>query len=182
MLYTYTELKQKGLTNYKIKQLVEIKKLFKLSNGLYSTLENPEKLSMAIKLHPTTIVTMYSAFYYYGLLKQEPNVIYLATYQNARKIEDPTIKQIFMTTRLHKIGVNKMTYKGTSFNIYTLERMLIELVRNKTIIPYDVYHEIVNNYRKLVKLINKNRLKEYLLYFRDKKIQERIEKEIFQIE
>lgn len=34
--------------------------------------------------------------------------------------------------------------------IYSKERMLIEVVRNKSKLPYDCYKEIIGRYRKLV--------------------------------
>ena len=47
-----------------------------------------------------------------------------------------------------------MTIEDAEVNIYDKERMLIELVRNKKNIPYDMYKEIVNNYRKIIESLN----------------------------
>lgn len=39
MLYTYKELKDKGISNYNINKKVENKELYKIENGLYSDTE-----------------------------------------------------------------------------------------------------------------------------------------------
>ena len=84
-----------------------------------------------------------------------------------------------MSDHLLHIGEVKMKYKNISFNTYSLERLLIELVRNKTSIDSNIYDEVINSYRKITKLLNKNRLEEYMSYFKDNKIKYRILKEVF---
>lgn len=179
MVYTYVELKKKGFNHYQIKKMVENQTLYKIKEGLYSKEKEPSFLECMVKLHPNSIVTLNSAFHYYGLLKKEPENLYLATVQKARKIKESKVKQIFMSDHLYKIGVVPMTYKGIVFKTYCLERLLIELVRYKTDFEYETYHEIMNSYKKILKLLNKNKLEEYVQYFRDKKIKIRIERELY---
>jgi hypothetical protein len=45
--------------------------------------------------------------------------------------------------------------------------MLIELVRNKNKISYDMYKEIINNYRNIIDSLNLLKLQEYLSKFND---------------
>ena len=68
-----------------------------------------------------------------------------------------------------------------SFNTYSLERLLIELVRNKTSIDSVIYDQVINSYKKITRLLNKNKLDEYISYFKDNKIKYRIDKEVFGI-
>ena len=84
-----------------------------------------------------------------------------------------------MTDNLYSIGINNMTYKGVNIKSYDLERLLIEVVRNKTNIDNDSYREIINSYNKISKLLNKRKLEMYLPNFKDPKIIERINKEVF---
>lgn len=179
MVYTYVELKKRGLNNYQIKKMVEKKQLYKIKDGLYSKEREPSFLECMMKIHPNSIVTLNSAFHYYGLLRKESEFLYLATVQKARKIKEEQVKQIFMSDHLYKIGVVPMTYKGISFKTYSLERLLIELVRYKTDFEYETYQEIMNSYKRILKLLNKNKLEEYIQYFKDKKIKIRIEKELY---
>ena len=84
-----------------------------------------------------------------------------------------------MTTSLYNLGISKITYHNFNILIYDLERLLIEIVRNKTNLDYETYQEIINSYRRISKLLNKNKLNIYISNFKDKKIIERIDREIF---
>ena len=46
--------------------------------------------------------------------------------------------------------------------------MLIELVRNKNNMSYDMYKEIINNYRSIVDELNFLKLQDYLSNFKNK--------------
>lgn len=178
-MFTFTDLQSKGLSSYQIKKLVEEGKLYKIENGLYSTKKENTNLEVIATLYTKDIITLNSAFYYYGLIKKEPSIIYIASVQKARKIKRDNIKQIFMSDHLLHIGEVKMKYKNVSFNTYSLERLLIELVRNKTSIDSITYDEAINSYKKLINLLNKNKVKEYITYFKDPKIEYRINKEVY---
>ena len=84
-----------------------------------------------------------------------------------------------MSDHLLHIGEAKMKYKNISFNTYCLERLLIELVRNKTSIDSTIYDEAIKSYKKITRLLNKTKLDEYISYFKDNKIKYRIEKEVY---
>ena len=178
-MYTFVDLQNKGLSSYQIKKLVSEGKLYKIENGLYSIKKNNSLLEVVTTLYPNDIITLNSAFFYYGLIKKEPSIIYIASVQKARKIKRGNIKQIFMSDHLLHIGEVKMKYKNISFNTYSLERLLIELVRNKTSIDSNIYDEVINSYKKITKLLNKSKLEEYISYFKDSKIKYRILKEVY---
>ncbi|HHW69567.1 MAG TPA: hypothetical protein GX747_04440 [Tenericutes bacterium] len=179
MIYTYVDLKKRGLSNYKIKKAVENGYLIKIDKGVYSDKPETSELEILCRTYPHVIITLDSALYFYGLIKKEPKVIYVATKQKARKIIYKNIKQIYMSDHLLDIGVAKMNYKMIQMNIYSLERLLIEVVRNKTNIKYETYKEAIDSYSKISKLLNKKKLDEYLTHFKDSKIIKRISSEVY---
>ena len=180
MIYLYTDLTKKGLSDYQIKKLVKEEKLFMFKKGAYSTTKDYNYLEYIAKKHPNAVVTLNTACKFYGLIKSDKLPYYIATKQKDRKINDDNVKQIFMSDNLYKIGVSKITYQGFNILIYDLERLLIEVVRNKVNISYEDYHEIINSYQKINKLLNKNKLNSYISCFKDKKISERINREVYQ--
>lgn len=180
MIYLYTDLTKKGLSDYQIKKLVKEEKLFMFKKGAYSTTKDYNYLEYIAKKHPNAVVTLNTACKCYGLIKSDKLPYYIATKQKDRKINDDNVKQIFMSDNLYKIGVSKITYQGFNILIYDLERLLIEVVRNKVNISYEDYHEIINSYQKINKLLNKNKLNSYISCFKDKKISERINREVYQ--
>lgn len=178
MVISYKELNGKGYSDYKIKKLQQEKKIFFIKKGMYSTDNNYNYLEYICKKHPNAIITLESACYCYGLLKEEKNFYTIATKQKDRKIKDDKIKQTFMTDSLYKLGINTITYKSFKIKIYDLERLLIEVARNKIYINYDDYREIMESYKKLYRLINKEKLITYLKNFKDERIESRIKREI----
>lgn len=179
MILLYKDLQQRGLSDYKIKKKLANRELYMVMKGLYSTTENYDYLECITKKHPNTIVTLETACICYSLLKKPSNIYYVATKQKDRKINDKKVKQIFMTDSLYEVGVNVITYQHYNIRIYDLERLLIEVVRNKTNIDFDTYKEIMNSYKRISKLLNKKKLDYYLTLFKDKRIKARIDNEIF---
>ena len=112
--------------------------------GFYSFDSRCSELEFIAKKYDNAVFNFDSAFYYYGLTDNIPDKYYLSTKKKARKIKDVKIK------------------------IYDKERMLIELVRNKNNMSYDMYKEIINNYRSIVDELNFLKLQDYLSNFKNK--------------
>lgn len=182
MIIRHKDLVNKGYSAYQIKKLVEENKLYFIKKGVYSTDKNINYFEMIAKKHPNAIYTLETAAYIYKLKSKLPNIYYVSSKQKDRKMKEEYIKQIFMTDDLYHIGVNNMTYQNVNIRAYDLERLLIEIVRNKTNIDNDSYKEIINNYSKIAKLLNRRKLEEYLPHFRNPKILERINNEVFKNE
>ena len=179
MIIRHKELVRQGNSPYQIKKMVDNKELFFIRKGVYSTDESLNYFEMISKKHPNAVFTLDTACYIYRLKKDLGQTYYIATKQKDRKIKTEYIKQIFMTDELYNIGVSNITYQNTNIKVYDLERLLIEIVRNKTNISFDNYKEIINSYSKIKKLLNTKKLEIYLSYFKNPKIIERIEKEVF---
>ena len=182
MIIRHKDLVNKGYSAYQIKKLVNDNKLFFIKKGVYSTDKNINYFEMIAKKHPNAIYTLETAAYIYKLKKNLPSIYYVASKQKDRKMKEEFIKQIFMTDELYYIGVNNMTYQNVNIRAYDLERLLIEIVRNKTNIDNNSYKEIIGNYSKIAKLLNKRKLEEYLPHFKNPKILERINNEVFKNE
>ena len=180
MIYLYTDLTKKGLSDYQIKKLVKEEKLFMFKKGAYSNTKDYNYLEYIAKKHPNAVFNLNTACHCYGFLKSNNPPYYVATKQKDRKIKDELVKQTFMTDSLYEIGISKITYQGFNILIYDLERLLIEIVRNKVNISYEDYHEMIDSYKKISRLLNKNKLNNYISKFKDKKIIERINKEVFE--
>ena len=54
-----------------------------------------------------------------------------------------------------------LQYDGVNISIYNRERLLVELIRNKRKFPFDLYKELIVNYRKLVGELDMGLVAEY---------------------
>ena len=154
MLYSYKELINQGLKRYQIEANTKNKKFFKVSKGIYSDTENPSELAIVMKKYPNSILTLHSAFYLHNLTTKKPDVYSLATDKKAHIIDDSSVNQIFTTRKFFKVGLTAMKVDDSVVNVYDKERLFIELIRYRTKLPYTLYKEILDNYRKIRDDIN----------------------------
>ena len=180
MLYNYNELLSKYRRDYQIKKAVKNKELYKIEKGIYSDVPSVHYLSVINKKYPYAVITSFSAYYYHNLTDVIPDKIYLSTDRKNRMIYSNKIKQIRMQDELYNLGKTQIEYEGIIINIYDKERMLIDLARNKNQIGYDLYKEIISNYRKQVNTLDTQKIEEYLQYFvNGDRIFEIIQDEVF---
>jgi hypothetical protein len=175
----HNDFTKRGYKDYHVKRLLKEGKLFYIKKGVYSTTKEISYFEYITKKHPNGVFDLWTACYCYGFIKENKMPYVIATKQKDRKIKDENIKQIFMTDELHALGRNILKFEGIQIQTFDIERLLIEVVRNKTNIDHDIYIEIIESYKKLVGLLNKRKLLLYLPYFKDKRIKERIENEVF---
>jgi len=108
-----------------IVQIIKLKNiqeghLFITEKGLYSEDRYVPELEIIMKKYPNAILTLNSAFYYYGLTDTIPDHYYVATPKSNRKIEDVRVK-----------------------------------------LSFDLYKEIISNYRKLIHKMDMTQIMEY---------------------
>ena len=150
MLYTYDESVEKYGSKYLLKKAVESGEIFRQDKGVYSDKKYvSEDIVIAAKYHKA-VFTLDSAFYYYNLTDVIPEKYYLATDRDAAKIPDKRVVQVFERSDLLMLGATTITKDGSEINIYSRERLLVELLRHKSRIPFDYYKEVLLNYREIV--------------------------------
>ena len=180
MIFTYNELLINYKSAYQIEKAVKDRKIFKIEKGIYSNVPNVHYLAVIMKKYSYGIFTSYSAYYYHNLTDVIPNKMYLATNRNATTIISDKIQQIRMKDELYNLGKTQIEYEGIIINIYDKERLLIDLARNKNQIGYDLYKEIISNYRKQVNSLDIQKIEEYIHFFvNGDKIFEIIQDEVF---
>ena len=167
MLYFHKELKEKLKSDYQIQKAVSKKEYFKIENGLYSDMEFVNPLEIICKKYPEAVFTSDSAYYYYDLTDVIPDYFYLATKRSDTRINDKNIKQIFIPNDLFEFGKTQIEIENIRISIYDEERMLVELIRKKNIIPFDYYKEIISNYRKKTDKLDIYKIQEYISYYKN---------------
>jgi len=90
------------------------------------------ELEIIMKKYPNAILTLNSAFYYYGLTDTIPDHYYVATPKSNRKIEDVRVKQIYENSNAFEMGKTTIEYddEGASLLINSNEQMLSEKLRS----------------------------------------------------
>lgn len=167
-----------GMSRYQINKKVFNGELYKVEKGVYSEGKNYSDLAVITKKHPNVILTLNSAFFYYELTDKIPEYYYLATDKKSRAIANSAVKQIFTKKELLNIGVTKILIEGIEVNIYDKERTLIEVIRYKSKLSYELYKEVINNYRKIRNSLDYIKLYNYAQNFNATYIMKTIEREV----
>ncbi|MGN0888722.1 MAG: hypothetical protein ACI4UY_07565 [Kiritimatiellia bacterium] len=181
MVMNYSVCCEKFGGRYRTDQLIREGKLFKVATGLYSDTPDWSDIEVVLAKYPNAVVTLQSAYYYYELSDSIPEVFHLATDRDASKIYDERIVQHFMPKGTIGIGVVASKFMSDEVSrIFDKERLLIETARNKTKLPYDLYKEVVESFRKIKETLYPSKLTDYLESFpkRDS-ILRTIESEVF---
>ena len=167
MLYFHKELIKKLKSDYQIQKAVSNKKYYKIKKGLYSDKEFVNPLEIILKKYPNAIFTSDSAYYYYDLTDVIPDYFYLATKRTDSRINDKNVKQIFIPNELFDFGKTQIEMENIIINIYNEERMLVELIRKKNIMPFDYYKELITSYRKKSDKLDIYKIQEYISYYKN---------------
>lgn len=164
MNYT-TALSQTG-SRRKLASAVNSGELFKVSYGVYATCRVANPWHVAMTRWPSAIITMYSAFDYYGLSDYIPQRTHLATLRNGTRISDDQFKQYFSHPSYFEAGLETVMVEGQPVRSYSQERMLVELVRNYNLLPFDYYKEVIGAFRERIYQLDFFVVEEYLNLFR----------------
>ncbi len=160
---TRAECLEKYGSDYYIEKKIENGELYKICKGVYSEKKYVPEIAVFTYKYPNAVLTMKSAFYFHGLTDVIPDECELATTRDAAKIRDGKVKQYFVQDDFFEEGIETADYKGYDIRIYNKERMLIELVRYKSKLPFDYYKEIILNYRKLLPKLDMQKIQDYAL-------------------
>lgn len=180
MILTYKECIEKFGNDYQLARAVAEECVYRVESGVYSTERYSSELEIIVKKYPNAILTGESAFYYQDLTDVIPEKYHIATKAKAAPLGDVRITQIYVRDDLLQLGVEEREINGVTVKIYDKERMLIELLRNKNSMPYDLYKEIIGNYRKIIEDLEIWRIQEYADIFpKSKMIKKALEEEVF---
>ena len=161
MLITYQEALMNLGNRYQVRKAVSEGRLHPVSRGIYSTKQDEDRLAVIAKRYPDAILTGQTALYAHGLVTSPPERIDLATKRGGTKIRDHAVRQHFIPTEWLGIGRSTVIIDGIKLPVYNLERMLIELMRSRNKLPYDLYREAIGSFRSHSEQLDIYRLQDY---------------------
>ena len=161
MLKTRKECLEEYGSDYFIQQKINAGELSRIEKGIFAEDTAVPELALISWKYPKAVITMLSAFYHYGLIDVIPDTVDLATDRDASKISDPRVRQYFVPAESLMVGIATGEERGYTFQIYNRERMLIELLRYKSKLPFDLYKEVLLNYRRIMPQLDIQKIQDY---------------------
>ncbi|WP_173017077.1 type IV toxin-antitoxin system AbiEi family antitoxin domain-containing protein [Suipraeoptans intestinalis] len=167
MLLTYKECIDRYGSDYQLKKEIASGNIFMKEKGIYSTAENISDVEVIMRKYPKAVFTDRSAFYYHSLTDVIPEYFYLATKREDSRIKDKRVKQSFLLDEIFDSGIEEILYNNMQIRVYNKERMLVELMRFKSKLPFDYYKEIIQNYRRVSEEMDFGLVEDYAYMFRN---------------
>ena len=162
-MYSQADCVREYGSQYNIGKLINDGKLIRIERGVYSEEKHVPALAVLMFKYPKAVATMKTAFYIHGLTDVIPDVYDLATDRDAAKIKDKRVKQYFYPSEVFEKGIEEKEYRGYKIRVYSKERMLVELIRYKSKLPFDLYKEVILNYRRILPTLNIQEIQDHAL-------------------
>jgi len=181
MLLNFKECLERFGSEYALAKAIAAGEVRRIEKGIYTIGKGhvPEE-EIILKKYPEAVLTLQSAFLYHSFSDTVPDCYSLATGPKSAAIVDPRVKQYYMPKGTLELGKMVLDYDGIRIVTYDLERLLIELMRFRSKLPFDYYKEVVKSYRANVDRLYPAKLDDYLVAFpRRGAIEAAIDKEVF---
>lgn len=179
MILTYSQCLKKYGTDYRIKKEIEAGKLYQKEKGIYSDKKYCSYLEIINVKYPSAVFSGKSAYYYYGLTDEIPDKYTMTTRREDSRIKNSSIKQVFVTDNLYDFGIQTISYENSRVQIYSKERLLVDLIRFRSKYPFDYYKEVILSYRKIVDELDFFEIEDYAMMLKNgEKIMDTIQMEV----
>ena len=164
LIFSIQELKDKGLSYYKINQLVKQGILIKLNKKYYENTNFDGEESdfyYAYGYVPNGVICLLSAAVYYNLSTYRPDAIDIAIPRKARVStlpEWPELNIYYFTEERFSVGAEIIEVGNNKFRIYDIEKTVVDIVFYREKMGVEETKEVLSNYlhrkdRNLNKLI-----------------------------
>ncbi len=152
--YTTSELKEMGCSYYKIGQMEENGQLRRINRTTYENLSyegDENDFINAAAYVPKGVICLMSAARYYELTNFLPDVIDVAI-DRKKKVSTlpdwPEIKVFYFDPTRMNTGVIEITEGGDSFQIFDVEKTVVDIIYYRNKIGIEETSEVLRNYLK----------------------------------
>lgn len=165
-IFSMQELKEKGFSQYKVSKLVSEGKLIKLNKSYYENADYRGEESdfyYTEAYAPKGVICLLSAAVYYHLTTFIPDAVDVAIPRKAKASTMPDWPQMSVhhyTDDRHELGVITVKEGGNEFQIYDMEKTVVDIVFYREKVGIEETKEILVTYLQR-KDRNLNRLLKY---------------------
>ena len=152
LIFSIQELKDKGLSYYKISQLVKQGILIKLNKKYYENTNFAGEESdfyYAYAYVPNGVICLLSAAVYYNLSTYRPDAIDIAIPRKARVStlpEWPELNIYYFTEERFSVGAEIIEVGKNKFRIYDIEKTVADIVFYREKMGVEETKEVLTNY------------------------------------
>lgn len=152
IIFSIEELKEKGLTLYKINRLVEQGTLRKLNKKFYENTGYQGEESDFYYVYayvPKGVVCLMSAAVYYNLSTYRPDAVDVAI-ERKSKVSTlpywPAVNLYYYTDERFELGIETIADGKNHFRIYDIEKTVVDIVFYREKVGIEETKEVLTNY------------------------------------
>lgn len=152
MFFSVQELRDKGLSYYKISQMVEHGKLVKLNKKIYENTGYKGDESDFYYVYayvPSGVVCLMSAASYYNLSSDRPDMVDVAIPRKSKISTLPTWPELnvcYFTDERFDVGIDTVVEGKNQFRIYNIEKTVVDIVFYREKIGIEEMKEVLVTY------------------------------------
>jgi len=129
-----SEIEALGIDYRRVLDYVKDGSLIRMKSGYYTTkYYDCTEEQWILRLFPDGILTMESALYYYGYLKERPFNWSVAISKNTSKsrfkLDYPVVTPFYAEADVLELGVREVDFAGGKMKIYTKERLVCDVLK-----------------------------------------------------
>ena len=150
--YSVNDLRELGLSYYKINKMVEQHLLSKMNNKMYENAtysgDDSDYVS-AMAYIPKGVICMMSAARWYGLTNYLPDVVDIAIERDMKVStlpEWPRLHIWYFPEKRYETGIISEIDEGGEFRIYNVEKTVVDILYYRNKIGIEETREILKNY------------------------------------
>ena len=150
--YSITDLRELGLSHYKINKMVERRLLSKMNNKMYENAAysgDESDFVSAMAYAPKGVICMMSAARYYGLTNYLPDAVDVAIERDMKVStvpEWPRFHLWYFPQERYESGIVTGRDEGGEFRIYEIEKTVADILYYRGKIGIEETGEILKNY------------------------------------
>ena len=91
----------------------------------------------------------------------------MTTKREASRIKNSIIEQNFAKDGIYEFGIRNIKYQNTVIQIYSKERLLVDLIRFRSKYSLDYYKEIISGYRNIIEELDFFEIEDYAMMFKN---------------
>ena len=152
IIFSIEELKEAGISHYKINQLVEEGTLQKLNKRFYENTKYQGEESdfyYVSAYAPKGVVCLMSAAAYYNLTTYRPDAVDVAIHRKSKisTMPDwPTLSVYYYADERYETGIRNVREGKNQFKIYDIEKTVVDIVFFREKVGIEETKEVLVNY------------------------------------
>ena len=147
------QLAELGIDYRRVLDFVESKDVIRIKNGYYTYgIERFSEEELVAKLFPDGVLCMESALFAYGYISRKPYGFHIAVDKNTSKsrfkMDYPKVIPYYTEPEVLTIGISKITYEGSEFQIYDKDRLICDCLKYEAKMNREDFKEALQSYIK----------------------------------